>query len=90
MIIAKLFLFALPVIFASMLFFANSAAASPVDSVSVTTGVNAASVQAIHQLPAVNPTDKSNPIMDQLGCKCAYCVQAQLQFEGKLSISDIL
>lgn len=88
MIIAKLVLFALPLLVASMLFLANPAAASPVDSAK--THFNSASAQPIHELVKLNQVDKSNPILDHLGCNCAYCIEAKSHLEGKLSISDIL
>lgn len=90
MIIAKLVLFASPVLAASIFFFANPATASSIDYVSETTHLHAASVQPVNSLAILARDDKSNPILDQLSCKCAYCVKAQLELEGKLSISDIL
>lgn len=90
MIIAKLVLFASPMLVASMLFTANPAVAFPVDSVSGTADVNAVSTQQFHHLLVLNKADNSNPILEQLGCKCATCNRAKLQFEGKLSISDML
>ena len=88
MIIAKLVLFASPVLVASMLFLANPAAAFPVNSASATTHISAANSQSVHQLATLNQVD-SNPIIDQLGCKCAYCVGAKSQLQGKLPISNI-
>ncbi|MGD1910617.1 MAG: hypothetical protein ACFB2X_07115 [Rivularia sp. (in: cyanobacteria)] len=91
MIIAKLVLFALPVVLVASMFIAgNPAAASSIDFASATTYLHTTSTQPVHSLPMLGRDDKSNPIIDQLGCKCAHCLQAQLQLEGKLSISDIL
>ncbi|MEB3214926.1 MAG: hypothetical protein VKN72_01530 [Nostocales cyanobacterium 94392] len=92
MIIAKLVLFASPLLIASMLFFANPVAASPINSASTKTHINTVSVssKSTHQLITLNQTDKSNPILDNLACQCAYCTKAKLQLEGKLSISSIL
>ncbi|MBF2013690.1 MAG: hypothetical protein IGS23_00365 [Rivularia sp. T60_A2020_040] len=90
MIIAKLVLFASPLVIASMLFLANPAAASPINSASTKTHINTVSAKSTHQLITLNQTDNSNPILDQLGCQCAYCTKAKLQLEGKLSISSIL
>lgn len=90
MIIAKLVLFALPVVITSMLFLTNPAAAFTVDSVSATTDINSASVQPVYDLATLNPVDKSNPIIDHLGCKCAYCVGAKSQLQGKLPFSNSL
>ncbi len=89
MIIAKLVLFALPVLVASMLFLANPAAAFPVDSAS-TTHINSTSVQAVEGLATLNQVDNSNPIIDHLGCNCAYCAGAESQLQGKLPFSNIL
>ncbi len=87
MIIAKLVLFALPVLVASMLFLANPAAATLVNA-SATTHISAADSQSVHQSVTLNQVD-SNPIIDQLGCQCAYCVGAKSQLQGKLPISNI-
>ena len=88
MIIAKLILFLSPVIIASTLFLANSAAASPVDSAAAKTHINSASLQPVHEL-VVSQADKSNPITEHLGCKCAYCIGAQSPLQGKLPIPNI-
>lgn len=90
MIIAKLVLFASPLLVASMLFFTNPAGASPIDSASATTHINSVPVQSTHGLVTLNQADKSNPILEQLGCNCAYCVQAKSQLlQGKLPISNL-
>ncbi|WP_414624049.1 hypothetical protein [Calothrix sp. CCY 0018] len=88
MIIAKLVLFALPVLVASMLFLTNPAAASSVDSAS-TTHINSTSVQAVDEFVTLNQVDNSNPIIDHLGCNCAYCAGAESQLQGKLPISNL-
>lgn len=92
MIIPQLVLFGLPVVVASMFFLANPAAAFPVDSPSATTSINASDSQSVHGLATLHQVDNSNPILDQLGCKCAYCVQPKSQLQGRLpiSISNIL
>ncbi|MCJ8282543.1 MAG: hypothetical protein MJK14_22640 [Rivularia sp. ALOHA_DT_140] len=90
MIVAKLVLFALPILVASMLFVTKPVAASPVDSASTTTHINSAPIQTVHGLATINQADKSNPILDQLGCKCAYCIGAKSQLQGKLPLSNIL
>ncbi|MEA5597218.1 hypothetical protein [Rivularia sp. UHCC 0363] len=84
MIIAKLVLFALPLLVASMLFLANPVTASPVNSTSATVHINP-SDSPLHQLATLNQID-SNPILDQLGCQCASCVQAKSQLQGKLPV----
>ncbi|MEO1428401.1 MAG: hypothetical protein AAFV71_04910 [Cyanobacteria bacterium J06633_8] len=88
MIIAKFILFVSPVVIASILFFANSAAASLVDSAAANTHINSASVQPVHEL-VLSQVDKSNPILDHLGCECAYCIGAQSSLQGKLPIPNI-
>ncbi|MGB3642724.1 MAG: hypothetical protein WBA39_34835 [Rivularia sp. (in: cyanobacteria)] len=90
MIIAKLVLFALPVLVASMLFSANPAAAFSVDSDSAKTDINSTSVQPVHNLATLNQVDNSNPIIDHLGCNCAYCAGAESLLQGKLPFSNIL
>jgi hypothetical protein len=90
MIIAKLVLFTLPVLVASMLVLTNGAVASSVNSASTTTHINSGDSQQVHPLVTLNQVDKSNPILDQLGCQCASCVQVKSQLQGKLPISYIL
>ena len=84
MIIAKLVLFASPLLVASMLLFTNPAAASPIDSASATTNINLADSQPVHQFVTINQVDNSNPILDHLGCNCAYCAGAESPLQGKL------
>ncbi|MEM7716621.1 MAG: hypothetical protein AAF349_24180 [Cyanobacteria bacterium P01_A01_bin.68] len=87
MIIAKLVLFASPIIIASMLFLANPAAASPVDS--ATTDIDSASVQVVHGLATLNQVDNSNPILEHLGCNCVYCVKPESLLQGQLPFTNI-
>lgn len=89
MIIAKLVLFASPLIVASMLFLANPAAASVVDSASATTHINSVSAQPVDQFITLNQVDNSNPILDRLGCNCAYCAEIKSPLQGKLPISNL-
>jgi len=89
MIIAKLVLFASPIIVASMLFLANPAAAFPLNSVSESVHVNSASVQAIHGSATLNQVDNSNPILEHLGCNCVSCVKPESLLQGKLPLSNI-
>lgn len=88
MIIAKLVLFASPLIAASMLFLANPAAASVIDSTSATTHINSVSAQPVHEFVTLNQVDNSNPILDRLGCNCAYCAGAESPLQGKLPFSN--
>ncbi|PLZ99821.1 hypothetical protein CEN45_16690 [Fischerella thermalis CCMEE 5198] len=89
--IIKLILLACPVVLASMLLVANPAAASYLKSIAaVTQQVTFVSAQPVHPWIAPNLSSDSQAIIDQLGCSCATCVQAKLQMEGKLSLSDLL
>ncbi len=86
--IAKLLLLAFPVVLASVLMLANSAAASIVNA-PATSQVTFVSTQPIPQ-SVTALTQESNPIKDQLGCNCATCVQANSQLlQGKLPFSGI-
>ena len=87
MIIAKLVLFVLPIIFASMLFLANPAAASPTDSSTI--DVNSSSAEVVQELATLNQVDNSTPILDHLGCNCVYCAGAESPLQGKLPFSNI-
>lgn len=89
MIIAKLVLFASPLIVASMMFLANPAAASVVDSASATTHINSLNSQPTHDFVTLNQVDNSNPILDRLGCNCAYCAGAESPLQGKLPFSNL-
>lgn len=88
MIIAKLVLFASPILVASMLFLANPAAAYPV-AASATTHVNSVDSQSVHEFATINQVDKSNPILDHLGCTCAYCAGAESPLQGELPFSNL-
>jgi hypothetical protein len=89
--IIKLILLACPVVLASMLLVANPASASHLKFIpAVTQQVTLVSAQPVHQWVAPNLSSNSQTIIDQLGCSCATCVQAKLQMEGKLSLSDLL
>jgi hypothetical protein len=69
--IAKLILLACPVFLASILLVANPA--------------NASSLKSTPEFAIPTLTQASNPILDQLGCNCANCVQAKFQtLQGKL------
>ena len=88
MIIAKLVLFVLPIIFASILFLANPAAAFPVNSASAA-NINSTSVEAVQGLATLNQVDNSNPILDHPSCNCAYCVKPESLLQGQLPFSNI-
>ncbi|MEM6751438.1 MAG: hypothetical protein AAF630_00385 [Cyanobacteria bacterium P01_C01_bin.38] len=89
MIIAKFVLFVLPLIVASMLFLVNPATASVADSTSITTDINSANSQPVHKFVTLNQVDNSNPILDQLGCNCAYCAGVNSPLQGKLPIPNL-
>lgn len=89
MIIAKLVLFASPILVASMLFLANPAAALSIDSASESVHVDSASVKAVHGLAILNQVDNSNPILEHLGCNCAYCAKPESLLQGQLPFSNI-
>ncbi|MBW4617330.1 MAG: hypothetical protein KME21_29755 [Desmonostoc vinosum HA7617-LM4] len=83
--IAKLILFACPVFIASMVLVANPANASSMQSPSTTQVVVVAFAQPTHELAAPTLNQTSNPILDQLGCNCANCIQTKFQMlQGKL------
>ncbi|MBW4556656.1 MAG: hypothetical protein KME59_12070 [Trichormus sp. ATA11-4-KO1] len=83
--IAKLILLACPVFLASILLVANPSHASSLESAFTTQMVSIASHQQVDEFAALKVTQSSNPIMDQLGCNCATCVQSKFQLlQGKL------
>ncbi len=87
--IAKLILLACPAFLASMLLLANPAQASSLKSASATQIITVASIHQIPDLAAPKLIQKSNPILDQLGCNCANCVEAQFEsIQGKLPSID--
>ncbi len=86
---AKLVLFASPLITASMLLLANPAAASVADSGSAKTHINLLNSQPSHEFVTLNQVDNSNPIIDQLGCNCAYCAGAESPLQGTLPFSNL-
>jgi hypothetical protein len=83
--IAKLILLACPVILASILLVANPAKASSFQSATATQTIAVVSTQQSTKLITPKLSQASNPIMDQVGCSCASCVQAKSQMlQGKL------
>ncbi|MDZ8108026.1 MAG: hypothetical protein RM338_20715 [Nostoc sp. DedQUE12a] len=83
--IAKLILFACPAFLASILMLANPAQASSLKSGYSTPVITVVSTQEIPSLAAPQLIQKSNPIIDQLGCNCANCAEAQFELiQGKL------
>ncbi|ABA19913.1 conserved hypothetical protein [Trichormus variabilis ATCC 29413] len=90
MYLVKLVLLACPVLIASMLLVANPAKAVSINSVLDTQAITAVSTQSISQSTTLPLTRSSNPIIDQLGCNCANCVQTKLQLlQGKLPTGNL-
>ncbi|MEH2420207.1 MAG: hypothetical protein V7K48_04470 [Nostoc sp.] len=87
--IAKLILLACPVLLAFMLLVVNPAHASSLKSASATQIITVASTQQIPDLATPKLIQTSNPIIDQLGCNCANCIQSKFQsLQGKLPSAD--
>ncbi|GAA6622233.1 hypothetical protein NUACC26_080550 [Scytonema sp. NUACC26] len=73
---AKFILIASPIFVASALLMANRAEAAIVQS---------APSQSDSEIVISNTAQESNPILDQLGCKCPSCIKAgQELLQGKL------
>ncbi|MBW4425750.1 MAG: hypothetical protein KME50_15175 [Nostoc desertorum CM1-VF14] len=83
--IVKLILLACPAFLVSMLLVVNPAHASSLKSEYATQIITVASIQQIPELATPKLNQTSNPIIDQLGCNCANCVQSKFQsLQGKL------
>ncbi|MGF1933237.1 MAG: hypothetical protein RM347_002395 [Nostoc sp. ChiQUE02] len=83
--IVKLILLACPALLTFMLLVVNPANASTLKSVYATQMMTVVSTQQIPELARPNLIQTSNPIIDQLGCNCANCVQSKFQsLQGKL------
>ena len=83
--IVKLILLACPAFLVSMLLVVNPANASSLKSTYATQIMTVVSIQKIPDLATPNLIQTSNPIIDQLGCNCANCVQSKFQsLQGKL------
>jgi hypothetical protein len=83
--IVKLILLACPAFLVSMLLVVNPAHASSLKSEYATQIIAVASTQQIPELATPKFNQTSNPIIDQLGCNCANCVQSKFQsLQGKL------
>ncbi|MBN3870034.1 hypothetical protein [Nostoc sp. JL33] len=87
--IVKLILLACPALLVSMLLVVNPAHASSLKSAYATQIMTVASTQQIPDLATPKLAQKSTPIIDQLGCNCANCVQSKFQsLQGKLPSVD--
>ncbi|WP_392480182.1 hypothetical protein [Nostoc sp. C110] len=83
--IVKLILLAFPAFLVSMLLIVNPVHASSLKSLDATQVVTVASTHQIPDLATPNLIQTSNPIIDQVGCNCANCVQSRFQsLQGKL------
>ncbi|WP_211293344.1 hypothetical protein, partial [Brunnivagina elsteri] len=85
--VIKQILFALPVILASLLFIVNPAIAGDIQLKTPTQRVELVSTHPIFATITPRISDKSNPIIDAMGCSCSACVKAKLQLEGKMPLS---
>lgn len=86
--IAKMILLASPVFLASLLWLGNSAQASSLQP-AFTTQMTSVYSQPWERFTTLHVSKTSNPIMDQLGCNCATCVQSKLEMlQGKLPSVD--
>ncbi|BAZ39955.1 hypothetical protein NIES4101_59120 [Calothrix sp. NIES-4101] len=88
--VAKQILFALPVMFASLLFIVSPATAGIVKHVTPTQRIELVSAHPIFATITPGMFNKSNPIVDSMGCSCSACVKAKLQMEGKLPLASLL
>jgi hypothetical protein len=83
--IIKLILLACPALLVSMLLVVNPAQASSLKSAYSRQIVTVVSTQQITDLATPHLIQTSNPIIDQLGCNCANCVQSKFEsLQGKL------
>ncbi|MEH1806718.1 hypothetical protein [Nostoc sp.] len=83
--IVKLILLACPAFLVSMLLVVNPANTSSLKSAYATQIMTVVSTQKIPDVVTANLIQKSHPIIDQLGCNCANCVQTKFQsLQGKL------
>ncbi|MDZ7951901.1 hypothetical protein [Nostoc sp. DedQUE09] len=83
--IIKLILLACPAVMVSMLLVVNPAHASSLKSAYSRQIVTVVSTQQIPDVATPHLIQTSNPIIDQLGCNCANCVQSKFQsLQGKL------
>ncbi|BAY28575.1 hypothetical protein NIES2107_04060 [Nostoc carneum NIES-2107] len=83
--ILKLILLACPVVLASILWVANPAQASSLQSAPTTEITLVVSAQPSAELLATQVTPASHTILDQAGCSCASCTQSKFDLlQGKL------
>jgi hypothetical protein len=86
--IAKMILLASPVFLASILLLGKPAQASSLQP-AFTTQMTSVQSQPWERFTTLHVSKTSNPIMDQLGCNCATCVQSKLEMlQGRLPSVD--
>ncbi len=88
--VVKQILFSLPVILASLVFIVSPAIAGDIQPKTPMQRVELVSAHPIFATITPRISDKSNPIIDAMGCSCSACVKAKLQLEGKLPLSSFL
>ncbi|MDZ8051658.1 MAG: hypothetical protein RMX68_005985 [Aulosira sp. ZfuVER01] len=85
--ILKRILIAFHLFVTSMLFIANPAQASSLQSAPATQITIVASAQPISELVVPKLTPASHPISDLAGCNCTQCVQSKFHLlQGKLPL----
>lgn len=83
--ILKLILLACPVVLASILWVANPAQASSLQSAPTTQITLVVSAQQSSELVAPKVAPAPHTILDQAGCSCASCTQSKFDLlQGKL------
>ena len=86
--IAKMILLASPVFLASLLLLGKPAQASSLQR-AFTTHMTSVYSHPWGGFTTLHVSKTSNPIMDQLGCNCATCVQSKLEMlQGRLPSVD--
>ncbi|GAB1542412.1 hypothetical protein NUACC21_50860 [Scytonema sp. NUACC21] len=86
---AKLILLASPLYIASMVLVANNAEATMVKMRPEQSHITLASARPDFESMTPHSSQESNPILDQLGCRCAVCVKTGQELQGKLPFSHI-
>ncbi|AFZ03476.1 hypothetical protein [Calothrix sp. PCC 6303] len=86
-----------PILFVSLLSFINPASASSVNSAVITAKIELITPQPVYAIASaiLSHSQTSNPIVDQMGCSCASCMQAKLvplklELQGKLPLVNFL
>ncbi|HLO84949.1 MAG TPA: hypothetical protein VK203_08040 [Nostocaceae cyanobacterium] len=79
-----------PAFLASLLLLANPAQAQNIQTSATTQVVLVSSVQTQSEFTVPHLKPASDPILDQVGCGCARCVQNNFELlQGKLPIIDL-